>query len=86
MPDGYALDNADSPPRLGGEVAEYHPTIGASTNGKMLVYKRRFLFGGGDILFPVEPYPLIKTLFDILNKSDNHTITLKQTAATAKSN
>lgn len=86
LPSGYALDNADSPvPIKAGEIAAYEPKI--ATDGKRLVYKRRFFFGaGGNILFPVERYPLIKALFDAVNKSDNHTITLKQAAATAKSN
>lgn len=87
LPAGYALDNADAPhPLKAGEIAEYRPTIAASTDGKMLVYKRRFYFGGGgNIIFPVESYPAVKNLFDAINKADNHTITLKQTATTASS-
>jgi hypothetical protein len=88
LPTGYALDNADAPaPIKAGEIAEYRPQIQASVDGTLLVYKRRFLFGGGgNILFPVTSYPAVKNLFDAINKADNHTITLKQTAATAKTN
>ncbi|MBC8030341.1 MAG: DUF3857 and transglutaminase domain-containing protein [Pyrinomonadaceae bacterium] len=87
LPAGYTLDNADSPsPIKAGEIAAYNPSISASTDGKLLVYRRRFFFGaGGHILFPVESYTAIKTLFDAINKADNHTITLKQTAASASS-
>ncbi len=88
LPAGYALDNADAPaPIKAGEIAEYKPQLAASTDGKLLVYKRRFLFGGGgNILFPVTSYPAVKNLFDAINKADNHTVTLKQSAATAKTN
>jgi len=88
LPAGYSLDNADTPlPITAGEVAEYRPKISVSTDGKLLVYKRRFLFGGGgNILFPVKNYAPIKTLFDQINKADNHTITLKQVASTASTN
>ena len=56
LPAGYKLDNADAPtPFSSGEIAEYHPTISASADGKLLVYKRHFFFGGGGkILFPVD--------------------------------
>jgi hypothetical protein len=82
LPAGYALDNADAPgPISAGKIAEYQPTIGITHDGKTLRYKRRFLFGGGgNLLFPVRTYPDLKSLFDFINKSDNHTITLKQTA------
>ncbi len=85
LPDGYTLDNADAPtPLRSGEISAYQPTLQATTDGKTLVYKRRFFFGGGgQILFPVESYPAVKALFDQVNKQDNHTITLKQSATTA---
>ena len=88
LPDGYALDNADAPsPIRSAPVTEYTPTIGATKDGKQLVYKRRFYFGGGgNIVFPVSSYNSLKTLFDMINKADNHTFTLKQAAATASSN
>ncbi|HWN08116.1 MAG TPA: DUF3857 and transglutaminase domain-containing protein [Pyrinomonadaceae bacterium] len=87
LPAGYALDNADAPaPFKSGEIAAYQPSIHVTADGKTLVYKRRFFFGGGgNILFPVESYAGVKALFDQLNKQDNHTITLKQgTTAAAK--
>ena len=88
LPAGYALDNADAPaPLRSAPVTEYVPTIGISKDGKTLVYKRRFFFGGGgNIIFPVASYTNLKTVFDLINKADNHTITLKQAAATAGAN
>ena len=84
MPKGYALDNADAPaPFSGSGIAEYKPSLAVSSDGKMLVYKRNFFFGGKDsVLFQVETYPQLKTFFDMLHKQDNHSIALKQTAAT----
>jgi len=87
LPAGYVLDNADAPvPIKAGEIAGYYPSIAVSADGSLLVYKRRFFFGGGgNIIFPVESYGVLKSLFDAINKGDNHTITLKQTAASASS-
>jgi hypothetical protein len=88
LPSGYALDNPDAPsPINAGPVSEYTPRVSVTTDGKMLIYRRRFFFGGGGtILFPVRTYTDLKALFDEVNRGDNHTITLKQTAATASSN
>jgi hypothetical protein len=88
LPSGYALDNADAPvPIKAGQIVEYKPKIMVTNDGKTLFYKRNFFFGGGGaILFPVNTYADLKGLFDLINKSDNHTITLKQTAAKAGSN
>ena len=88
LPEGFALDNADAPaPFSGGPVGEYKPSIGLNKDGRTLIYKRNFFFGGGgNIVFPASSYPKLKTFFDLLNKNDNHTITLKQAAATAVSN
>jgi len=87
LPNGYLPDSAESPaPFSAGPISEYKPSIGISKDGKLLVYKRSFFFGGGgNIMFPVAGYPQLKRYFDVLNKQDNHTITLKQSAATAAS-
>ncbi len=87
LPSGYALDNADAPsPLNGGAVSEYKPSIGVTKDGKLMIFKRDFFFGGGGgIFFPVGGYLQLKNYFDMVNQSDNHTITLKQTATTASS-
>ena len=88
LPAGYALDSPDAPaPVRSAPITEYLPSIKVTKDGKSLFYNRRFYFGGGgNLIFPVTSYNSLKTLFDMINKADNHTITLKQTAATAGSN
>jgi hypothetical protein len=82
LPKGFSLDNAESPaPFSGGGISEYKPTLAASTDGTLLIYKRAFYFGkGGNVLFPVESYTQLKSYFDMMHKQDNHSIALKQTA------
>ena len=88
LPAGYALDNADAPePIKVNGISEYQPTIAITSDNKTLIYKRKFFFGsGGTLVYPVKSYAPLKELFDLINKSDNHTITLKQGAATASAN
>jgi len=83
LPPGYALDNADAPTPFGsGKISEYKPSLSVTSDGKMLIYKRTFFFGGGNaVLFPLETYPAMKNYFDQLHKQDNHNLALKQTAA-----
>ena len=86
LPEGFALDNADAPQAFqSGEISSYAVKIAVTTDGRTLIYRRTFFFGGGDsgLLYPPTSYPGLKTLFDELHKRDNHTITLKQGAATA---
>ncbi len=85
LPAGFSLDNADAPqPFSAGPVADYKPTIGVTKDGHMMVYKRHFFFGGaGTIVFPVNSYGKLKNYFDSIHQADNHTVTLKQTAAAA---
>ena len=82
LPKGYAFDNAESPQPFGsGEISKYEISVGAATDGSLLVYKRNFFFGGkGSILFPVEAYGPLKNYFEMMHKQDNHTIALKQAA------
>jgi hypothetical protein len=83
VPAGYALDNADAPAPFGsGKISEYKPSLAITSDGKTLVYKRTFFFGGGaSVLFPVETYQAMKAYFDQLHKQDSHSIALKQPAA-----
>ena len=86
LPTGFTLDNADAPaPFQSTTITSYRVTIGATKDQHTLLYKRSFFFGGNDaILFPVGGYELLKGYFDRVYKADNHTITLKQGAATAQ--
>ena len=80
LPTGFSLDNADAPQSISaGAVGDYKPTIGVTKDGRTMVYKRKFFFGGGDtIIFPVGSYASLKNYFDVVHQSDNHTVTLKQ--------
>jgi hypothetical protein len=83
LPPGFALDNADAPaPFMSGKLSEYKPHLAITSDGKTLVFKRSFYFGGGGaVLFPVEAYPAMKAFFDQLHKQDSHSIALKQAAS-----
>lgn len=87
LPTGFTLDNVDAPaPFQSTNITSYRVTIEASKDHRTLVYKRSFFFGGNDaVLFPAGGYDLLRNYFDKLYKADNHTITLKQDAATAQS-
>ena len=82
LPKGYSFDNAESPQPFGsGDISKYEISVGAATDGSLLVYKRNFFFGGkSSILFPVEAYGPLKNYFEMMHKQDNHTIALKQVA------
>lgn len=88
LPAGYVTDNADAPAPFGSAaISEYRTSMGITKDGKTLVYKRNFFFGGGGaILFPVTAYDQLKGFFDKLHQQDDHTITLKQGPATTGSN
>ena len=84
LPKGYAFDNADAPAPFGsGKISDYKVTIQVAKDGSFLIYKRNFFFGGDStILFPVTSYSPLKGYFDMLHKEDNHSLALKQVAAT----
>ena len=81
LPQGFTLENAEAPaPFASGRISEYKPTLGVTPDGRLLVYKRNFFFGGnGTLLYPIPSYIQLKSFFDLLHKEDNHTLALKQT-------
>ena len=88
LPAGFAPDNAEAPPpitpQMTQDISSQQISMGIATGGRTLVYDRKFRFGGqGNILFPVSSYPGLKQLFEQLNRADQHTISLKLTAASA---
>ena len=88
LPPGFSLDNADAPPPIKPEMTQgicgQNIKMGVTTDGRTLIYDRTFFFGGGgNILFPAQSYAALKTLFDMISQANDHTITLKQSAATA---
>jgi hypothetical protein len=79
LPAGYNLDNADSPgPFNADEIAKYDVKIQVAGEDE-LIYKRTFSFNG--LVFPTTVYAPLKKVFDVVYERDNHTITLKQAAA-----
>ncbi len=81
LPKGFSLDNADAPGALADsqKIGFLQIKMGVDKTSHLLVYKRKFHFGGGgNILFPVGAYQPLKTMFDEFHKADTHTITLKQ--------
>jgi Domain of Unknown Function with PDB structure (DUF3857)/Transglutaminase-like superfamily len=82
LPEGYALDNAESPGDLSfGDLGHCNVKVGVTQDQRTLEYKRSFRFTG--LIFPKNSYPNLKQAFDVLHQRDNHTITLKQGAAAA---
>jgi len=83
LPAGYALDNAERPgPFTAGTVSQYKISLGITNDQRTLMLHREFFFGGeGQMIFPQSGYKQVRGLFDQLHKNDEHTITLKQTAA-----
>jgi hypothetical protein len=83
LPKGYTPDNPDVPaPITAGDVCSYAVKMGMNKDQSVIVYSRSFRFGNDKILlFPPEGYGDIKRLFDTINKSDNHTIAIKQSTA-----
>lgn len=80
LPTGFKPDNADAPaPFTSPPISEYKPTLAVTSDGKLMIYKRSFYFGGNQtILFPVSSYPLLKNFFDLMKERDAHSIALKQ--------
>jgi Domain of Unknown Function with PDB structure (DUF3857)/Transglutaminase-like superfamily len=83
LPAGYTLDNAERPQGFNASgVIDYNVEMGVTKDQHTLVINRKFFFGGGGtIVLPVASYAQLKAIFDRLQKSDEHTITLKQGAA-----
>ena len=80
LPPGYELDNADRPGDVGdnGGIAKNTIAISLDTNSNVLIYNRKFHFGGGGmILFPAGSYAPLKNLFDAFHKADTHAIAIR---------
>jgi Domain of Unknown Function with PDB structure (DUF3857)/Transglutaminase-like superfamily len=88
LPAGFTLDNVDAPSPFNAKgLSQYDVTLAVTKDRTALVYKRNFFFGGGgtmkSLFYPPGSYGQLKEYFDVLHKQDNHTVTLKQGAATA---
>lgn len=81
LPTGFDLDNADAPAPIADpqKISSLSIKMAIDKAKPTLKYERQFHFGGGgNTLFPAASYPAVKELFDAFQKSEAHTITLKQ--------
>lgn len=81
LPAGFDLDSADAPGILSDpqKIGSLDIRIGIDKTKNVLKYDRKFHFGGGgNLVFPSGSYLAVKGLFDAFQKSEAHTITLKQ--------
>ena len=81
LPAGYMLDNAERPADVAdpSNIGSLKISIGVNPEQTFMKFSRKFHFGGGGrVLFPAGVYAPLKNLFDAFNKSDSHTITLRQ--------
>jgi len=80
-PKTFDLDSEEKPKGVGDgqRIGLLDIGIKADRNNGVLIYERKFHFGGGgNILFPSAQYQPLKNMFDAFHKADSHTITLKQ--------
>ena len=91
LPEGFALDNPEAPgPVSAGDLSRYEPAAQISKDGRLLIWGRKFYFGGNrklggsSLLFPTTTYPSLKAYFDAVNTQDATTLALKQGPTTAK--
>ncbi len=80
IPEGYELDIADMPPNLPiKDVGHYNISAQFSKATRELTFQRELVFGKSLLfLYPVEAYPALKQIFEIVHTNDNHTISVKQ--------
>ena len=87
LPEGYKLDNAQSPPPQGDNqnISSLDINIGVNKETNTIYYERKFHFGGGgNVFFPVSTYSALKNMFDAFHKSNTSTLTLKKEAEVAE--
>lgn len=82
LPEGFALDNAEAPGSFNAnDIVKYDVSLKMTPDGKTIIYNRALKLNG--MVFPVETYPALKQVFDLMHKQDNHQVTLKYTTAAA---
>jgi hypothetical protein len=80
LPDGFTPESAATPEPLAGKLGKYEVTY--RQDGSSLVFNRSLRFGDdAALLFPVSDYPQLKKIFDWVYKSDNYTLSLRQSDA-----
>jgi hypothetical protein len=80
LPAGFALEQGTAPADVteAGGLIDAKYSVGYSARRHTLIYKRDYSFGaGGRLLFAKESYPMFKSLFEDLNRSDTHSVVLR---------
>jgi len=85
LPDGWDLDQPTAPASSHfGDTGEYVVDLRKTTDGRKLIYTRRFEWGKAqNLLIPAANYAQVKKIFDFVEAQDNFNLSLKQ-AANAK--
>ena len=86
MPAGYTLEKPDAPAPISDpeNIGSNEIKMRVSNDGRVLTYQRQFHFGKkGNILFPVQAYPILKNMFEVFHKNDTHSMVLRQGGTTA---
>ena len=83
LPEGYELEAPEGrQPINAGDTAKHELRLMVSDDQRTVKCIRNFFFGSKDnLLFEVDSYEILKRLFDAIHEADNHTLTLRQSAA-----
>jgi hypothetical protein len=80
VPEGLEIEAGSAPAGLDlGKVGAYAVDISWTAGKRTLHYKREFKLNA--VAFPVDTYPAVKRIFEVIHERDNHTLTFRQTAA-----
>ncbi|MFT3867705.1 MAG: DUF3857 and transglutaminase domain-containing protein [Nibricoccus sp.] len=83
LPEGYALDAPSAPSNVdqNAAVVKADYKIGYKGKSRTLVYERNFVLGAeGCVAFQAASYPVLKGIFERVNRSDEHSLVLKPKA------
>lgn len=82
LPEGWAFDQPVLPGSSGlGSVGDYQVEVRKTTDGRRVIYRRRFDWGRSNrLLIPAESYSAVKAAFDFVQEQDNYTLALKVAA------
>lgn len=79
VPAGLEIEAGSAPAGLDlGKVGAYTVDISWMPVKRTLRYRREFTLNA--VAFPVERYPVVKRLFEVIHERDNHTLTFRQAA------
>lgn len=80
FPSTYEIDNGEAPGGAdAGEISKDVITIGTDRSTSTIKYSRDFYFGNtANLVFNKSAYPAVKELWDMIQKSDSATLSIKQ--------